>query len=58
MPDNSRTKIHHYRIYMHMYAEMLQDLSNSEQYISYLIDNNGLTEFETGLRNLIEKSLN
>ncbi len=57
MPDNP-DKIRHYRIYMRKYGEMMQDLSHSEEYIIKLIDNNGLNEFETGLRTLIEKSLN
>jgi len=42
---------------MRMYGEMMQDLSRSENYITHLIDNNGLDELETGLRTLIEKSL-
>jgi hypothetical protein len=56
MPGN-QNKIRHYRTSMRMYGEMMQDLSGSEKYISYLIDNDGLDEFETGLRILIEKSL-
>lgn len=55
MPD-SKTRIHHYHVYMNMYGGMLQDLSSSENYIVHLIENNGLSEFETGLRSLIEKS--
>lgn len=57
MPDSSGATIDHYRTYMRMYGEMLQDLSHSRNYIIYLIDNKGLSEFETGLRTLIEKSL-
>ena len=56
MPDNP-DKIRHYRTCMRMYSEMMQDLSHSEEYIIKLIDDNGLNEFETGLRILIEKSL-
>jgi len=41
---------------MNMYGEMLQDLSRSESYITRLIDNNELDQFETSLRALIEKS--
>lgn len=52
----SQTRISHYRDCMRMYSEMMQDLSRSENYITHLIDNNGLDEFETGLRTLIEKS--
>ncbi len=55
MPD-SKTKIRHYHVYMQMYGEMLQDLSRSENFISHLIDNNRLDEFETSLRTKIEKS--
>lgn len=55
MPDNP-DKIYHYRSYMRMYGEMMQDLSHSEEYVIKLIDYNGLNEFETGLRTLIEKS--
>jgi len=55
MPDNP-DKIHHYRSHMRMYGEMMQDLSSSERYITYLIDNDGLDEFESALCNLIEKS--
>ncbi len=57
MPDNNRAKIDHYRTYMRMYGEMLQDLSHSRNYIIHLIDNKGLSEFEAGLRTLIEKAL-
>lgn len=57
MPDNP-DKIPHYRSHMRMYGEMMQDLSHSEEYIIKLIDNDGLNKFETGPRNLIEKSLN
>lgn len=57
MPGNPN-KILHYRTYMRMYDEMMQDLSGSEKYICYLIDNDGLDEFETGPRTLIEKSIN
>lgn len=39
-----------------MYGEMMQDLSRCENYITHLINNNELDEFETGLRTLIEKS--
>lgn len=56
MPDNP-DKIRHYRTCMRMYGEMMQDLSGSEHYIARLIGNDGLDEFETGLRILIEKSL-
>ena len=56
MPDK-QNKIHHYRVHMYMYGEMMQDLSKSEKYLSQLIDNDGLNEFETGLRNLIDKSV-
>ena len=55
MPDK-QSKIHHYRVHMYMYGEMMQDLSSSEKYVAKLIGNDGLDEFETGLRNLIEKS--
>lgn len=55
MPDNPN-KIHHYCTYMDMYGEMLRDLSRSENYITRLIDNNELDEFETSLRTKIEKS--
>lgn len=55
MPD-SKTRIRHYHVYMNMYGEMLQDLSRSESYITRLIDNNELDQFETSLRALIEKS--
>lgn len=55
MPD-SKTRICHYHVYMNMYGEMLQDLSRSESYITRLIDNNELDQFETSLRALIEKS--
>lgn len=54
MPDNP-DKIHHYRSYMRMYGEMMQDLSHSEEYVSKLIGNDGLDEFESALCNLIEK---
>jgi len=54
MPD-SKAKILHYRIYMDMYGEMLRDLSHCDKYITYLIDNNELDEFETSLRTLIER---
>lgn len=56
MPDN-QIKIHHYRACIRMYCEMMQDLSRSENYIARLIGNDGLDEFETSLRTLIEKSL-
>ncbi len=56
MPDK-QNKIRHYRAYMKMYGEMMLDLSDSDEYITKLIDDNGLGEFETGLCNLIEKSL-
>lgn len=55
---DSQTIIHHYRTCMRRYSEMMQDLSHSEEYIIKLIDNDGLNKFETGLRILIEKSLN
>ena len=55
MPDN-QNKIRHYHAYMKMYGEMMRDLSNSEKYITYLMNNKGLDEFETALRILIEKS--
>ncbi|GKS69800.1 hypothetical protein W03_18040 [Nitrosomonas sp. PY1] len=55
MPDKPN-KIRHYRTYMDMYGKMLQDLSHSENYITRLINNNKLDEFETSLRALIEKS--
>jgi hypothetical protein len=55
MPDNQNT-IRHYRAYMKMYGEMMHELYRCEEYITKLIDNNGLDEFETSLRNLIEKS--
>jgi len=45
----------HYRAYLKMYGKMMQDLSDSDEYVTRLIDNNGLSKFETGLRNLIEK---
>ncbi|MCP5275780.1 MAG: hypothetical protein H6936_13210 [Burkholderiales bacterium] len=54
MRDNQR-KTRHYRAYLKIYGEMMQDLSSSDEYITRLIDNNGLSEFETGLRSLIEK---
>ncbi len=54
MRDNQR-KIRHYRAYLRMYGEMMCDLSGSDGYIARLIDNNELSKFETGLRNLIEK---
>ncbi len=54
MPDNP-DKIHHYRSHMRMYGEMMQDLSHSEEYVSKLIGNDGLDEFESALCNLIEK---
>lgn len=57
MQDNWN-KIRHYRTCMRMYGEMMLDLSSSEKYLTCLIDNDGLNEFETGLRTLIEKSLN
>lgn len=56
MPD-SQTRISHYRTCLRMYGEMMQDLAMSENYIVHLIDNDGLDEFETSLRVLIEKSL-
>ncbi len=56
MRDNQH-KVHHYRTYLKMYGEMMQDLSDSDDYIIKLIDDNGLGEFETGLCSLIEKSL-
>lgn len=56
MPDN-QTRISHYRVCMRMYGEMMQDLSRCENYIARLIGNDGLDEFETSLRTLIEKSL-
>ena len=40
---------------MKMYGEMVQDLSQCDEYIAYLLDNDGLDTFEMGLRNLIEK---
>lgn len=55
MPD-SQTKICHYRVYMNMYGEMMQDLSRSENYITRLIGNDGLDEFELALRTRIEKT--
>ncbi len=51
----SENKIRHYRAYMKMYGEMVQDLSQCDEYIAYLLDNDGLDTFEMGLRNLIEK---
>lgn len=54
--SDSPDKIHHYRSYMRMYGEMMQDLSHSEEYVIKLIDYNGLDEFESALCNLIEKS--
>ncbi|MGY8628520.1 hypothetical protein ABHF54_01330 [Nitrosomonas europaea] len=57
MLDN-QNRIRHYRAYTRMYGEMMQDLCSSEHYITYLINNDGLNKFETGLRTLIEKSLN
>jgi len=57
MPNSSGATIDHYRTYMRMYGEMLKDLSLSKNYITYLIDNKGLNEFEAGLRTLIEKAL-
>lgn len=56
MPDK-QNKIRHYRAYMKMYGEMMQDLSGSDGYIAKLIDNNGLSKFEIELHNLIEKCL-
>jgi len=35
---------------------MLRDLSHCEKYVTHLIDNKRLSEFEIGLRTLIEKS--
>lgn len=55
MPD-SQTRISHYRACIRMYGEMMQDLSRCENYITHLINNNELDEFETGLRTMIEKS--
>lgn len=53
---NNQREICHYRTYLKMYGEMLQDLSVSDTYIAKLIGNNGLDDFETSLRKLIEKS--
>lgn len=53
---NKQREIRHYRTYLKMYGEMMQDLSVSNAYIAKLIDNNGLDDFETSLRKLIEKS--
>ena len=55
MPD-SQTRISHYRACICMYVETMQDLSRCENYITHLIGNNGLDEFETSLRDKIEKS--
>jgi hypothetical protein len=53
---NKQHEIRHYRTYLKMYGEMMQDLSGSGEYIAKLIGNNGLDDFETSLRKLIEKS--
>ncbi len=55
MPDNQNT-IRHYRAYMKMYGEMMQDLSHCDQYIAKLIKRDKLDGFEQALRTLIEKS--
>ncbi len=55
MPDK-QNKIRHYRAYMKMYGEMMQDLSGCDEYVTKLIDNDKLDNFETALRTKIEKS--
>ncbi len=55
MPDK-QNKIRHYRAYMKMYGEMMRDLSQCDEYITKLIDNDKLDGFEQALRVLIEKS--
>jgi len=55
MPDN-QSRVSHYRVYLKMYGEMMQDLSCRDEYITKLIDNDKLDDFETALRISIEKS--
>jgi len=55
MPDNQNT-IRHYRAYMKMYGEMMQDLSCCDEYIAKLIGRDKLDGFEQALRTMIEKS--
>ena len=55
MPDKTE-RMKHYRAYMKMYGEMMQDLSGCDEYVTRLIEHDRLNDFETALRTRIEKS--
>ncbi len=54
--SDRQNKICHYRVYMKMYGEMMQDLSHCDEYIIKLIDSDKLDGFEQALHTIIEKS--
>ncbi len=51
----TKQEIKHYTAHMKMYASMLHDLADSESYVIWLIENDGLDKFEESLRRLICK---
>lgn len=54
--QDDQARISEYRAYMKMYASMMADLSEIDEYLLRLIQGEGLTDFENTIRSMIEEA--